>query len=101
MQLRVARVCLDCEEIHDATQCPACASETFAYLSQWLPSPERRVVPRRPPPPRGVSAAGPSKGRMLIGVGVLGGAAFVARWLRTAREKFETAAVHQETGDLR
>jgi len=31
MQLKVARVCLDCEEIHDSQQCPVCASETFAY----------------------------------------------------------------------
>jgi len=42
VQLRVARVCLDCEEIHDLQQCPVCASETFAYLSRWVPAPERR-----------------------------------------------------------
>lgn len=46
--MRVARVCLDCEEIHDQQQCPVCASETFAYLSRWVPSPERRTAPRDP-----------------------------------------------------
>jgi hypothetical protein len=49
VQLRVARVCLDCEEIHDQQQCPVCASETFAYISRWVPAPERRQ-PREPAP---------------------------------------------------
>ena len=47
MQLRVARLCLDCEEIHDQRTCPICGSESFAYISRWIPSPE----PRKPPPP--------------------------------------------------
>jgi predicted nucleic acid-binding Zn-ribbon protein len=46
MQLRVARVCLDCEEIHDAQQCPACGSESFAFISRWVPAPERRARAR-------------------------------------------------------
>lgn len=41
MQLRSARLCLDCEEIHDAQQCPACASETFAFITRWVPVPDR------------------------------------------------------------
>lgn len=40
MQLRTARLCLDCEEIHDAQRCPACASETFAFISRWVPAPQ-------------------------------------------------------------
>src|SRR5258707_15623016 len=48
MQLRIARLCLDCEEIHDAAQCPGCASETFAPISRWVPAPERRGRPRPP-----------------------------------------------------
>ena len=39
MQLRNARLCLDCEEVHDATHCPACASESFAFITRWVPSP--------------------------------------------------------------
>jgi hypothetical protein len=46
MQLRAARLCMDCEEIHDAQKCPACGSETFAYISKWIPTPERRQQPR-------------------------------------------------------
>jgi hypothetical protein len=48
MQLRNARLCLDCEEVHDAQQCPACASETFAFISRWVAVPERRARPRPP-----------------------------------------------------
>jgi hypothetical protein len=46
VQLRTARLCLDCEEIHDAQQCPVCASETFAFITRWVPAPERRVQQR-------------------------------------------------------
>jgi len=46
MQLRTARLCLDCEEVHDAQQCPSCASESFAYITRWVPVPERRQRPR-------------------------------------------------------
>ena len=46
MQLRFARLCLDCEEIHDAQACPICASDSFAYISRWVPAPERRTRPR-------------------------------------------------------
>lgn len=42
MQLRVARLCLDCEELHVGSTCPVCASERYAFLSMWLPSEERR-----------------------------------------------------------
>jgi len=49
MQLRVARLCLDCEELHVDSSCPVCASERYAFLSTWLPSEERRRW-RRPAP---------------------------------------------------
>src|SRR5262245_4130615 len=42
MQLRVARLCLDCEEVHVESRCPRCASESYAFLSTWLPTEERR-----------------------------------------------------------
>jgi hypothetical protein len=41
MQLRSARLCLDCDEVHDAQQCPQCASETFAFITRWVPVPDR------------------------------------------------------------
>jgi hypothetical protein len=46
MQLHTARLCLDCDEVHDAQQCPVCASETFAFITRWVPAPERRTRPR-------------------------------------------------------
>lgn len=46
MQLRVARLCHDCEEIHADGQCPVCASETFTFITRWVPAPERRKRPR-------------------------------------------------------
>jgi hypothetical protein len=51
MQLRVARLCLDCEEIHDQKTCPLCSSESFAYISRWVSVPERRTQPREVPSP--------------------------------------------------
>ena len=51
MQLHIARLCLDCEEIHDQPACPICASESFAYISRWVPAPERRHRPRPGPLP--------------------------------------------------
>ena len=49
MQLRTARLCLDCDEVHDAQQCPTCASETFAFLTRWVPVPDRpQKRPRTP-----------------------------------------------------
>jgi len=46
MQLHVARLCLDCNEVHDEQDCPRCGSEAFAYLSRWVPAPERRLRSR-------------------------------------------------------
>ena len=42
MQLRNTRLCLDCEELHEDRQCPMCASESFAFLTRWVPADERR-----------------------------------------------------------
>ena len=41
MQLRSARLCLDCDEVHDAQQCPVCTSESFAFITRWVPVPDR------------------------------------------------------------
>jgi hypothetical protein len=97
MQLRLARLCLDCEELHDGQQCPVCASETFAYLSRWVPSPERRSKPRPPEPPRT-----PSRGK-VIGYGVLGGLGIMglARWFALGRKHIEEAALKKQSGELK
>jgi hypothetical protein len=59
MQLRNARLCLDCEEVHDAAHCPMCASESFAFITRWVPSPSgdgaqagASAVPATRTPPR-------------------------------------------------
>jgi hypothetical protein len=46
MRLQDARLCADCDEVHDLQQCPHCASERFGYLSRWVPIPKERVRPR-------------------------------------------------------
>jgi hypothetical protein len=93
MQLRNARLCLDCEEIHDAQQCPVCASESFTFVTRWVPAPERRERPRLQEPSRpeelqayrmlldaGQKPTG--RGRQLIRHGALGLALVgVAGWL--------------------
>ena len=94
MQLRVARLCLDCEEVHDAQQCPICASETFAFLTRWVAAPERRATPRTAtdqPPVRQPTAARTSNHRAMIGYSVLGlGVVGLSRWLLRGRDKIES-----------
>jgi hypothetical protein len=98
MQLRVARVCLDCEEVHDAAQCPVCASETFAFLNRWVPSQERRAQVRSEAS-KPVSRAAQ---RVAVGVGVCSGAAYLVNlWLKRSRARIEAVADRKPTGELR
>lgn len=46
MKLRSARLCLDCDEVHDHPRCPVCTSEVFAYLTRWVPERDRQLRPR-------------------------------------------------------
>ena len=48
MQLRTARLCLDCEEVHEAQECPVCLSEAFVYMTRWMPAEKRRRTRRFP-----------------------------------------------------
>jgi hypothetical protein len=66
LQLKTARLCLNCDEVHDAHACPACVSETFVYLTRWVP--RSQLVTRRAVPPR-VAATGPH--RAVAGGGAL------------------------------
>src|SRR3954462_10334806 len=56
MQLRVARLCLDCEDVHQEEVCPVCGSESFAFMTRWVPAPERRQKPREVATPEAVEA---------------------------------------------
>ena len=79
MQLRNARMCLDCEELHEQQQCPVCASESFAFLTRWIPVDERRHRPNRAARPE----SSPSKaGASWVTSGIAGVAMIaVGRWL--------------------
>ena len=85
MQLRTARLCLDCEEVHDAMVCPSCASETFTYITRWIPAPERRHRPRATTSPEAemyrslvakepsaAAAAAAPQGRRMLKRGAIG-----------------------------
>jgi len=58
MKLALARLCLDCDEVHDEQQCPSCGSESFAFLTRWVdpggqrPSAVRGRVASAPDPER-------------------------------------------------
>jgi len=98
VQLNVARVCLDCEEIHDAQRCPVCASETFAFLTRWVP----RIEPRTP------AAAAPKPiviptlaQRIVFGGGALSLIAYgLLRWSRRAQKQVEVVSL-RKAGELR
>ena len=36
MHLGVARLCLDCHEVHEYERCPHCTSEAFAFITRWI-----------------------------------------------------------------
>ena len=104
MQLRVARLCMDCEELHDQQQCPLCASESFAYVSRWVPVRERRFRPRGPDSSaadQGPSQAQPAQKSRTATYGVLGLAlAGVAGWWWKNRKRIEDAA-ERGAGELK
>ena len=79
MQLRTARLCLDCEEVHDGPRCPSCASETFTFITRWVPAPERRGRPRPTTSPEAElyktllnPQSSPSVARRLLKPGMVG-----------------------------
>jgi len=76
MQLREARLCLDCEELHTEDRCPVCASDAFAFVMRWIPPTERSTRPRRPP------STAPSRRLRWMTGGATGLALLAtARWL--------------------
>ena len=94
-------MCLDCEDVHDQQQCPVCASESFAYLSRWVPTPERRSQPRQPTEQRDPAAAHTTR-KQLVGYGMLGvGVVGLAQWFLKGRAKIEAAAARTQSGELK
>ena len=102
MQLRVARLCLDCEDVHESQQCPVCASETFAYLTRWVPAPERRNQPRSAGEQRERAPGPPPSRKKLVGYSVLGvGVVGLAEWFLRGRARIEAAADRANSGELK
>jgi hypothetical protein len=100
MKIDVARLCLDCDEVHDSQRCPVCASETFAYLGRWVPG-DGRPKKAAPQPAASAPARLPSKGK-IVGLGIAGlGVWGLARWLSKGRELVERAASDQDIGELK
>ena len=97
MQLNVARVCLDCEEIHESQECPVCASETFAYLTRWVP----RLEPKAAKPVPKPIVAPTWTQRIVFGGGALSLLAYgVLQWKRRAKRHVDVVAF-RKTGELR
>jgi hypothetical protein len=110
MQLRISRLCLDCEEVHDAQHCPQCASGSFVYLTRWIPVAVGAGQPR--PPTRGatvdnrpVAKATRPKALRLLRRGAVGLAAIgLSRWLwqqRSAtRDRNAAAGVARRSAEM-
>jgi hypothetical protein len=96
MQLRSARLCLDCEELHEEAQCPICASEAFVFLTRWIPVDDRRTRKRRSVP----RAAPPPRVSRLVKNGAVGLAVLAtARWLwRNAPVPSDDNRNHEDPG---
>jgi hypothetical protein len=50
MKLDAARLCLDCDEIHEDQICPTCSSEAFAFVTRWVKTSGDHRVERRAAP---------------------------------------------------
>ena len=88
MRLMNARLCLDCEEVHDEQHCPTCSSESFAFLTRWVTPSDTMAAepaPRTTRPPDAVgrreqvdayrqilNPAPPAKRGRLVARGALG-----------------------------
>ena len=59
MQIDTARLCLDCDEIHEDQTCPSCGSEAFAFLRRWVKPTSDDHRERRQGPPAQAPAVSP------------------------------------------
>ena len=94
MHLGMARLCLDCHEVHEYDRCPACTSEAFAFITRWikLENAGLRTPVQRNDTPVDVekidtyrrilqpAASGSRAGKWLRNGGLLIAAGYVARW---------------------
>ena len=74
VELRRAKLCLDCEAIFQGPRCPACTSESFIPVTRWIRPTERVEVPTPAPPPA-PAASRPRrflKKSLYVGLGAYG-----------------------------
>jgi hypothetical protein len=50
MKLVNARLCLDCEEVHEEQHCPVCGSESFAFMTRWVAASDAAATEAAQPP---------------------------------------------------
>ena len=63
MRLVNARLCLDCEEVHEQQHCPICGSESFAFMTRWVtPSDTVSDSPGRPARSPAATPTAPTEG---------------------------------------
>ena len=80
--LEKARICLECDTIHDLPTCPECGCASYYYLANWIkPHREPRPAPQPAAPPEPPAAAPPpKKKRQLVRNLLLGGASLLTAY---------------------
>ena len=97
MQLTTARLCLNCEEVHAAQACPLCASETFAFLTRWVPHTQPQSPPVTRPRPSPTMLHRAAVGGVAPGLTAFG----LYQWFKRAQARVELAAMRNNVGELR
>jgi hypothetical protein len=64
MRLDVARLCLDCDEVHENQECPRCGSEAFGFLNRWVKPSSTEPLRVRPDDRAGPARATPTAGQL-------------------------------------
>lgn len=78
--LEKARICLECDTIHDLVSCPECGSASFQYVARWIP-PQHPPKPGPARPPFPILELPESKKQShWLRNSVMAGAGLVAAW---------------------
>ena len=72
VELRRAKLCLDCEGIFQGPRCPACTSESFVPVTRWIRPSELPAPPPPAPPPPAARSHGMLKKSLYVGIGAYG-----------------------------
>jgi hypothetical protein len=73
LDLKRARLCLDCEMLFEGPRCPACASESYVPVTRWIRPTDRRAVEQpTPPAPPPAKSRGLLRKSIYVGIGAFG-----------------------------